>query len=401
MKKVLNTFKYGSAQVKGMLVLTLFSGAATVSMLLAAVILQQLLLFFGAIIALFITIFLSQTFSVREQDGETALKPKREPKEKPEKEPKLKREPREKLEKEPRQRKEPKEKPEKEPKQRKEKPEKEPRQRKESKEKPEKEPRQKKEPKDGAFSDADEAPQREIEQATREDLETYDKRKIRKTFRKYKVRRDHRMVLIDRSDRLSIYQTPAFVWVYEKQFHILLIEKEPRYITIPLHKLKKLTYLKKQPGNSDEDYGKFKSRSALAEMFRPYLPDYTHSTVVGDATVYKNLYGIGFDIYFTNRSVANLLDLLALEFCVDDKVTMSPKANAFFKDAYKSNILLRDNVIDANGYADRISRTLDELAHSAVSEAEFSDTLNLLVKNKLITQEFATYYKEVRDKISG
>ena len=136
----------------------------------------------------------------------------------------------------------------------------------------------------------------------------------------------------------------------------------------------------------------------LADLFRPYLPDYTHSTVVDDLSAYKNLYGIGPGIYFTNRSASSLLDLLAVEFVVVDKVTTSNKANVYFKDAYKSYILLRDNVVDANGYADRISRILDSMAHSAISYEEFKDTLNLMQKNKLITEEFALYYMGVRDK---
>ncbi|MBQ8413386.1 MAG: hypothetical protein IJX12_07275 [Lachnospiraceae bacterium] len=61
---------------------------------------------------------------------------------------------------------------------------------------------------------------------------------------------------------------------------------------------------------------------------------------------------------------------------------------------------MRDNVIDANGYADKISKTLDDMAHSTISYNEFKETLNLLIKNKLITQEFAMYYMDVRDKIS-
>ena len=35
-----------------------------------------------------------------------------------------------------------------------------------------------------------------------------------------------------------------------------------------------------------------------------------------------------------------------------------------------------------------------------ISYNEFKDTLNLMMKNKLITQEFAMYYMDVRDKLS-
>ncbi len=235
---------------------------------------------------------------------------------------------------------------------------------------------------------------------TQETVMTYDRKKVKKTLHKFKVRREHRMIFVDRSEKLKANQTPAYIWVEKKDFHLLLIEQEPRHITIPLYQIKNITYLKKQPANEDIDYAAYKGSSVLADMFRPYLPDYSHSTVVDDLSAYKNLYGIGNDIYVTNRSASALFDLLGVEFQVDDRVTMSNKVNIYFKEAYKSNILLRDNVIDANGYADRISKTLDNLAHSTISYAEFKDTLNLMIRNKLITQEFASYYMGVRDELS-
>lgn len=235
---------------------------------------------------------------------------------------------------------------------------------------------------------------------TQETVMTYDRKKVRKTLHKFKVRRDHRMIFVDHFEKLKVNQTPAYIWVEKKDFHLLLIEQEPRHITIPVYQIKEITYLKKQPANENIDYAAYRSSSVIADLFRPYLPDYSHSTVVDDLSAYKNLYGIGNDIYVTNRSASALFDLLGVPFQVDDRVTMSNKVNIYFKEAYKSNILLRDNVIDANGYADRISKTLDNLAHSTVSYAEFKDTLNLMIRNKMITQEFASYYMGVRDELS-
>lgn len=228
----------------------------------------------------------------------------------------------------------------------------------------------------------------------------YDRKIIKKVMHKYKVKRDHRMVLVDHCDKLKIKQTAAYIWVADKEFHLLLIDKEPRYYTLPIFSISEITYMKKVPANAQIDYGAFKGNSVVAGLFSEYLPDYTYSTVVDDMTSFKNLYGIGPGIYFTNKSAANLFDLLGVPFSVADKVTTSNKVNIFFKEAYKSNILLRDNVIDANAYADKISKILDDMAHSTVSYNEFKETLNLMIKNKLITEEFAQYYMGVRDKIS-
>ena len=238
-----------------------------------------------------------------------------------------------------------------------------------------------------------------VHQASEQDLAQYDKKAIKKLLHRYKVKRDHRPIMIDRCDDFFIKQTPAYVWVDGKEFHVLLIEREPRHLTLPVHGLREMKYLKKQVVNKDLDYGAFKGRSMLCEMFRPYLPDLTQSTVVDDPTATKNLYGFGPGMYVTNRSAGNIFDLLSLDFRVDDKVTLSAKVNYYFKEAYKANILLRDNVIDANGYADKIAKTLDDMAHSRISNGEFEDTLKQMIKNKLITLEFANHYRNVREKL--
>ena len=231
--------------------------------------------------------------------------------------------------------------------------------------------------------------------------ESYTKKKIKKTLHKYKVIKDHRMVIVDRSDKYHIYQTPAYVWVEDNQFHILLIEEEPRLLMIPIFRISEISYLKKQPADVEKDYSLFKKSTILTESFRPYLPDYNQSNKTTDLTSYKNLYGISQGIYFTNNSAKNLFDLLGVDFYVEDKVTTSNKVNIYFKEAYKANIKLRDNILDANGYADSITKTLDDMAHSNISYAEFKDTLNLMTKNKLITDEYANHYMDVRNSLRG
>lgn len=387
MRKIYNTFKYGSGYTKRVLIFSILSGIITVGLVAFAIILGKMLLFFGALIGLFTTLSLIQTFQIGES-GETSDNEKADElsdvvsdeasgKVKKVKNSKIKASG---------------DKPKKY-------------KRENNKEEKVKEKKLKKNQKDKTEKENQEQVAQdeavEPEQASASDIDSYDRSTIKKKLKKFKVKRDHRMVMIDFCEKLKINQSPAYVWVHDGQFHILVIEKEPRHITIPLVRIQSIKYLKKQPGNPDLDYAAFQGNSVMAEMFKPYLPDYVHSTVVDDLTAYKNLYGIGPDIYFTNRSASNLFDLLGVQFEVEDKVTTSKKVNVYFKDTYMSNILLRDNVIDANGYADRISNILDEMAHSNISYAGFKDTLNLMIKNKLITQEFAMYYMEVRDKIFG
>ena len=404
MKKLFNTIKYGSAKAKAVLLCAFLSFVGVLACLFCLIIWREMLFLFGAIVCTFLLISLVQTLGIREGDASeqpemteltdvpeqsemdklTDMSEQSESvaqSEEPKKDRKVKKQRKHKKRK----------------KARKSKPAKEtPIRQEENPNQPEKQPEE--QPEIQPKNQPEEKHVQVVKPLTDDTIAAYDRKKIRKTMHRYKVKRDHRMIMIDRSEKLHITQTPAYIWIEGKEVHLLLIEQEPRHISIPRYQFSEITYLKKQMVNEDMDYAAFKGKSLLADMFRPYLPDYTHSTVVDDLSAYKNLYGIG-DIFVTNRSAKALFDLLGLELQVDDRVTMSNKVNIFFKDAYKANIMLRDNVIDANGYADRISNILDNLAHSTVSHAEFKDTLNLMIRNKLITQEFAMYYMGVRDSL--
>lgn len=387
-RKCLNTIKYGTAKARVIVLLSLLFGIGAVGAIVCAIVFRQILLIFAAVVCVFVVITLAQTLIIQGgvvEDAENVETQgtKRSKRMKPQdadkkvdhmKPPVLAKREKQQSEKEAS----------------------------DVQEEHDWRKRKKQQTKeaDDVGQESQDKQEQPIVALTQETVTTYDRKKVKKTLHKFKVRRDHRMIFVDRSEKLKANQTPAYVWVEKKDFHLLLIEQEPRHITIPLYQIKNITYLKKQPANEDIDYAAYKGSSVLADMFRSYLPDYSHSTVVDDLSAYKNLYGIGNDIYVTNRSASALFDLLGVEFQVDDRVTMSNKVNIYFKEAYKSNILLRDNVIDANGYADRISKTLDNLAHSTISYAEFKDTLNLMIRNKLITQEFASYYMGVRDNLT-
>lgn len=455
MKKIINTFKNGTPYTKKILLGAIGSGIGILLFLILAIVFKTILFFFGSIICLFIMIALIQTLSVKEFTDslsesnvvEIQSDNSKEDEIQKEKENKQYQEYQEKEQQEKEQKeKEKKEKEQKEKKQKSKKQKEKKQQEEKQKEKKIKKQKNQKEQKNKKEKDIQKEKKEEIDyeeqknkeeneldskhgyydnneteyddevgitdklitedsdekevtlQATDEELKSYNNRKLKKVFHKYKVKRDHKKILIDKCEKYNIVQTPAYVWLINNELHMLLIEQEPRELIIPVIRLNYVSYLKKVEVNPDVDYPAFHKKNLITEVFKGCLPDYIHSTVQGDMSAYKNLYGFGPGIYVTNRSVKQIFDLLALEFRVEDKVTTSNKVNLYFKEAYKSSILLKDNVIDANGYADRISNTLDDMAKSTISYNEFKDTLNLMIKNKLITQEFAMYYMGVRDK---
>ncbi len=402
MRKIINTFKYGDKKVKASLAFAILAGVGTVVFIALALIFSTMLPFFLAIVCGFVTVSLVQTFMIEEEAHPTVIGNELQPPNRAIKSdihiyettvqldeekditPKDKVRNGDLLDKtDAKNKKAKKDKSKKKNKKR-------------NKEKTDtiEEKKQQKE---------SETPNKKlviIEPINEESVTKYTKKRVKKVKHKYRVKKDHRMAIIDRCDKLHISQTPAYIWVENNDFHMLLIENEPRHIVMSLFRLTEITYMKKVLADDKEDYKVFENSTLITDTFRPYLPDYLHNSNTTDLNAYKNLYGIGQGVYFTNKSAKNLFDLLGVEFLVEDKVTTSNKVNIFFKNCYKANIMLRDNVIDANGYADRISRILDDMAHSTISYAEFKDTLNLMIKNKLITQEFAAYYMEVRDKNS-
>lgn len=210
----------------------------------------------------------------------------------------------------------------------------------------------------------------------------------------YKVKKDHRMVLIDRSDKFKISQCPAYIWVEKSTFNILLIEKEPRRITIPLSAITNITYDSRIPVYVDSEYLQFKKQSLIKTVFYQYLPDY-----YGNQQKYKNLYFICNDIGFTNNSIKQVMDLIYAEFKVEDDITKKNN-NQYFIDSYQSRILLKDKIITISEYKSRITKTLEELSRSSISNSEFEKTITDMLANHLITDDFAVYYTGLRAKYS-
>ncbi len=401
MKKIINTFKYGEKKVKRSLALAILSGVVTLAFVVLALVLANMLCFFVAIVAGFVTISLVQTFMIAEGENPTVVKEIREVGTESSAHTDLSSNDSVSVNISKGSKKNPKNKKAEEITETKEKKAKKKKVKKEKNEKVKMPKNQAPDIETGEDEVEDNHHNKKFKVITAETAASYTKKKIKKTLHKYKVMKDHRMVIVDRCDRLHIYQTPAYVWVEDNQFHILLIEEEPRLIMVPLFRITEISYLKKQPADEEKDYKLFKKSTILTDCFRPYLPDYNHSNKTTDLTSYKNLYGISQGIYFTNNSAKNLFDLLGVDFYVEDKVTTSNKVNIFFKEAYKANIKLRDNILDANGYADSITKILDDMAHSSISYNEFKDTLNLMIRNKLITDEYASHYMDVRNSLNG
>ena len=229
----------------------------------------------------------------------------------------------------------------------------------------------------------------------------YNEQKLKRVKRKYHVRKDHRPILIDYSKSYRIKECPAFIWRAHNKVYLLLIEKEPRRICISRDLIRHMGY---HPGvrvDMEDEYVAFRKENLVTNVFREYLPDYTESRNRDDPLRMKNLYTIYPDIWLTNRSAYAVMDLLCLHFMPRDKITESEQLNGFFKRIYAANILYRDRVYSIMEYKDSIEQALRDMCYAEMPEREFNTTLEQLIKGRLISDEYANHYREIRRKYVG
>lgn len=233
----------------------------------------------------------------------------------------------------------------------------------------------------------------------------YNKQVLIKIKKKYRVRKDHRPILIDNSRAYHIKECPAFIWRGHKKVFLLLLEKEPRKISISRNLIRHMEYVPNVQADYLREYRAFKKKNLITSVFGEYQPDYFDSKPRDVESKklhikYKHLYTIYPDIQISNRCAADVMDLLCLNFMPEDKITQSEKINGYFKRIYAAYILFRDRVYTAVEYKKVVENTLEELCYAEMPEEEFVITLENLVNASLISQQYADRYMNVKSKIS-
>lgn len=231
-------------------------------------------------------------------------------------------------------------------------------------------------------------------------LEQYNGQVLKQVKKKYHVKKDHHPIMIDSSKTYKIKECPAFIWRVHNKVFLLLLEKEPRKIVINRELIRHLDYVPRVRANQLKEYQAFEKENLVTSVFRGYLPDYYDvKSEVGNLK-YKNLYKIYPDILLSNRSAAQVMDLLCLNFMPENKITNSEKLNGYFKRIYSANILLKDKVYSITEYKEEVDKVLKELCYAEMPEREFKVTLENLVKGRLISEQYAEHYRELKNKQS-
>lgn len=228
----------------------------------------------------------------------------------------------------------------------------------------------------------------------------YSKKALERVKRKYRVRKEHRPIIIDSSVSYGIKECPAFMWRIHNKVYLLLLEKEPRRISISRDLIRHMGYEPNVEAGPEGEYEAFKKESLVTSVFKEFLPDYKIVKGKDGKKKVKNLYTIYPDIHISNRSANDVLDLLCLNFMPEDKITKSDALNGFFKRIYAAQILYMDQVYEIMEYKESVENTLKDMCYAEMSKREFTETLDNLVKGKLISKQYANYYLEMRNKIA-
>lgn len=235
---------------------------------------------------------------------------------------------------------------------------------------------------------------------------TVSEAEIKYILKKSRVKKDHREVMIDHCDSLHLTEAPAYIWKDRKKYYLLIVgDGDPVKLDFPLSYDSTLTHENGVPSFPDKEYQRFKYPSFISMVFEPFLPDYYEKASSDGRGFYKNLYRLDKDMYFTNSSAKNILEITGASFKVADEITKEHSHGEDFVNVYKANILWRDGVISANEYKDRITELLGNLAKADVDFNELARILNRMYEYNLITRAYVEFYlqywKKIKTKAKG
>lgn len=227
----------------------------------------------------------------------------------------------------------------------------------------------------------------------------YTEENIKKYLVAYKVKKQSFLVIIDSSEKYHIKNCPAYVWADKKYLYFLLLEKKVRTIAIPRTETAVLRYEKGAMVTDLEEYKKLKESFFLGSLFRRFIPEYYRTMVNGFSTFKKNLFIVALDVKVSAPSVRGIMKITNCRLELDDSQLDRKRFSGYFEEAYKINLLLREEVYDAEEYKIKIKEILTGLAEHEEQIDVFRNTLSSMLQYRLISSEYAEYYMNYRYKL--
>ena len=227
----------------------------------------------------------------------------------------------------------------------------------------------------------------------------YTEKNIKKYLVAYKVKKESYLVVIDSSEKYHIKNCPAYVWGDKKYLYFLLLEKKARTIAIPRTETAVIHYEKGVMVADMEEYKKLKESIFLGSMFRKFIPEYYRVMVNGFSTFKKNLFVVASDVKVSALSVRGIMKITNCRLELSDSQFDRKRFGGYFEEAYKLNLLLREEVIDAEEYKEKIKEILTGLAEHEERIDVFRTTIASMVQYHLISDDYADYFLDYRYKL--
>ncbi len=243
--------------------------------------------------------------------------------------------------------------------------------------------------------ESDSLPERGHTVERKTDYKLYTKNEIKRLRKVYKIPKDACKIIIDSCKSLAIDHAPAFFWVKKGRIYILAFEESARCETLPMSKMK-VSYKKNLREDEIIKYNSMREMGVYKD-FEDMMPTFSvHGGATGNE-YFKNLYVLGKDLEITPRSLRSLMTQFDFEIRIFDSLGVKGNYSEYFQKAYEQRIMWTDGVISQNQYQNNIRDILQSMVDDdSIIRYDFMDDLAKMVHHRLITDEYAEFYKNKR-----
>ena len=244
---------------------------------------------------------------------------------------------------------------------------------------------------DGSVS----APERSTRSDNKTDYRTYTKNEFKRLRKVYKIPKNACRIVIDSCKSLAIDHAPALFWAKKGRFYILAFEETARCETLPMSNTA-VSYKKNIREDEIIKYNAMREMGVYKE-FEDMMPTFSiHGGSAGNE-YFKNLYVVGKDLEITPRSLRSLMTQFDFKIHIFDNLGIKGNYSKYFRKAYEQRIMWTDGVISQNQYQNNIRDILQSMVDDdSIIRYDFMEDLGKMVHHRLITDEYAEFYKNKR-----
>ena len=244
-------------------------------------------------------------------------------------------------------------------------------------------------------ADRENEPVKSSRNDSKTDYRTYTKSEVKRLRKVYKIPKDACRIIIDSCKSLAIDHAPAFFWVKKGRIYLLAFEESARCETMSMNNMD-VSYKK---NIREEEIIKYNSMREMGvyKDFEEMMPTFSiHGGAAGNE-YFKNLYVIGKDLTVTPRSLRSLMSQFSFKIRIFDSLGINGTYSEYFKKAYEQRVMWTDGVISQNQYQNNIRDILQSMVDDdSIIRYDFMDDLAKMVHHRLITDEYAEFYKNKR-----